>query len=149
MQILGLLGMCFDAVIVEVELYVFTFFQIGSGHTVGDCPSVPTALLNVWARIIAWKVLIATNTHGSILEIFAIICAPDETYIAQWSEIEIFIRKLYGQFFSEIFTSNWWYWPPYSLFHPAYKIICKYVRYLWFLNISKSILLDYQKIAKS
>ena len=34
MQILGLLGMYFDAVVVEVEKYVFTFFQIGSGHTV-------------------------------------------------------------------------------------------------------------------
>ena len=34
MQILGLLGMYFDAVVVEVEKYVFTFFQIGAGHTV-------------------------------------------------------------------------------------------------------------------
>ena len=32
MQFLGLLGMYFDAVVVEVEM--FTFFQIGSGHTV-------------------------------------------------------------------------------------------------------------------
>ena len=32
MQILGLLGMYFDAVVVEVEKYFF--FQIGSGHTV-------------------------------------------------------------------------------------------------------------------
>ena len=30
MQILGLLGMCFDAVVVRDK----TFFQIGSGHTV-------------------------------------------------------------------------------------------------------------------
>ena len=34
MQILGLLGMYFDAVVVEVEKYLL-FFQIGSGHTVG------------------------------------------------------------------------------------------------------------------
>ena len=34
MQILSLLGMYFDAVVVEVEKHVFTFFQIGSGHTV-------------------------------------------------------------------------------------------------------------------
>ena len=33
MQILGLLGMYFDAVVVEVEKYSL-FFQIGSGHTV-------------------------------------------------------------------------------------------------------------------
>ena len=33
MQILGLLGMYFDAVVVEVEKYLL-FFQIGSGHTV-------------------------------------------------------------------------------------------------------------------
>ena len=33
MQILGLLGMHFDAVAVEVEKSLF-FFQIGSGHTV-------------------------------------------------------------------------------------------------------------------
>ena len=32
MQILGLLGMYFDAVVVEVEKY-FPFFQIGYGHT--------------------------------------------------------------------------------------------------------------------
>ena len=31
MQILGILGMYFDAVVVEVEKYVFTFIQIGSG----------------------------------------------------------------------------------------------------------------------
>ena len=35
MQILGLLGMYFDAVLVEVEKYVHIYiFQIGSGHTV-------------------------------------------------------------------------------------------------------------------
>ena len=34
MQILGHLGMYFDAVVVEVEKYVFTFFQIGSDHSV-------------------------------------------------------------------------------------------------------------------
>ena len=33
MQILGLFGMYFDAVVVEVETF-FTFIQIGSGHTV-------------------------------------------------------------------------------------------------------------------
>ena len=33
MQILGLLGMYFDAMVVEVEKYLL-FFQIGSGHTV-------------------------------------------------------------------------------------------------------------------
>ena len=33
MQILGLLGMYFDAVVVEVKTF-FTFIQIGSGHTV-------------------------------------------------------------------------------------------------------------------
>ena len=33
MQILGLLGMYFDAVVVEVEKYLL-FFQVGSGHTV-------------------------------------------------------------------------------------------------------------------
>ena len=33
MQILGLLGMNFDAVVVEVEKSLL-FFQIGSGHTV-------------------------------------------------------------------------------------------------------------------
>ena len=33
MQILGLLGMYFDAVVVEVEKYLL-FFQTGSGHTV-------------------------------------------------------------------------------------------------------------------
>ena len=33
MQILDLLGMYFDAVVVEVEKYLH-FFQIGSGHTV-------------------------------------------------------------------------------------------------------------------
>jgi len=33
MQILGLLGMYFDAVVVEVEKSLL-FFQIGSGHTV-------------------------------------------------------------------------------------------------------------------
>ena len=33
MQILGLLGMYFDAVVVEVEKFLL-FFQIGSGHTV-------------------------------------------------------------------------------------------------------------------
>ena len=33
MQILGFLGMYFDAVVVEVDIF-FTFFQIGSGHTV-------------------------------------------------------------------------------------------------------------------
>ena len=33
MQILGLLGMYFDAVVVEVEKYLLSF-QIGSGHTV-------------------------------------------------------------------------------------------------------------------
>ena len=33
MQILGHLGMYFDAVVVEVEKYLL-FFQIGSGHTV-------------------------------------------------------------------------------------------------------------------
>ena len=33
MQILGLLGMFFDAVVVEVEKSLL-FFQIGSGHTV-------------------------------------------------------------------------------------------------------------------
>ena len=32
MQILGLLGMYFDAVVVEVEKYLL-FFQIDSGHT--------------------------------------------------------------------------------------------------------------------
>ena len=31
-QILGLLGMYFDAAVVEVEKYLL-FFQIGSGHT--------------------------------------------------------------------------------------------------------------------
>ena len=35
MQILGLLGMYFDAVVEEVEKYLL-FFQIGSGHTVMD-----------------------------------------------------------------------------------------------------------------
>ena len=35
MQILGLLGMYFDAVVVEVEKYLL-FFQIGSGHTVSQ-----------------------------------------------------------------------------------------------------------------
>ena len=35
----------FDAVMVFVTSQTL-FFQIGSGHTVGDCPSVPTALLN-------------------------------------------------------------------------------------------------------
>ena len=34
MQILGLLGIYFDAVVVEVEKQIFTFFQIGPGHTV-------------------------------------------------------------------------------------------------------------------
>ena len=33
MQILGLLGIYFDAVLIEVEKYLL-FFQIGSGHTV-------------------------------------------------------------------------------------------------------------------
>ena len=33
MQILGLLGMYFDAVVVEVKTF-FTFIQIGSDHTV-------------------------------------------------------------------------------------------------------------------
>ena len=33
MQILGLYGMYFDAVVVEVEKYLL-FFPIGSGHTV-------------------------------------------------------------------------------------------------------------------
>ena len=33
MQILGFLGMYFDAVVVEVKTF-FTFIQIGSGHTV-------------------------------------------------------------------------------------------------------------------
>ena len=33
MQILGLLGMYFDAVVVKVKTF-FTFIQIGSGHTV-------------------------------------------------------------------------------------------------------------------
>ena len=33
MQILGVLGMYFDAVVVEVEKHLL-FFQIGSGHTV-------------------------------------------------------------------------------------------------------------------
>ena len=33
MQILGLLGMYFDAVVVEVKTF-FTFIQIGSGHAV-------------------------------------------------------------------------------------------------------------------
>jgi hypothetical protein len=33
MQILGLLGMYFDAVVVEVKTF-FTFIQVGSGHTV-------------------------------------------------------------------------------------------------------------------
>ena len=33
MQVLGLLGMYFDAVVVEVEKYLLSF-QIGSGHTV-------------------------------------------------------------------------------------------------------------------
>ena len=33
MQILGLLGMSFDAVVVEFQTF-FTFIQIGSGHTV-------------------------------------------------------------------------------------------------------------------
>ena len=33
MQILGLLGMYFDAVVVKVD-NVLTFFQIGYGHTV-------------------------------------------------------------------------------------------------------------------
>ena len=33
MQILGLLGMYFDAVVVEVNIF-FTFIQIGSGRTV-------------------------------------------------------------------------------------------------------------------
>ena len=35
MQILGLLGMNFDALVVEVEKYLL-FFKIGSGHTVGQ-----------------------------------------------------------------------------------------------------------------
>ena len=35
MHILGLLGMYFDAVLVEVKAF-FTFIQIGSGHTVFD-----------------------------------------------------------------------------------------------------------------
>ena len=33
-QILGLLGMYFDAVVVEFKFFFFTFIQIGSGHTV-------------------------------------------------------------------------------------------------------------------
>ena len=33
MQILGLLGMYFDAMVVEVKNFLF-LFQIGSGHTV-------------------------------------------------------------------------------------------------------------------
>ena len=33
-QILSLLGMYFDAVVVEFKIF-FTFIQIGSGHTVG------------------------------------------------------------------------------------------------------------------
>ena len=36
MQILGLLGMYFDAAVVEVEKNLL-FFQIGSGHTVIAC----------------------------------------------------------------------------------------------------------------
>ena len=36
MQILGLLGMFFDAVVVEIEKYLF--FQIGSGHIVLHIP---------------------------------------------------------------------------------------------------------------
>jgi hypothetical protein len=39
MQILGLLGMYFDAVVVEVEKYVYSF-QVGVGHTVA--PSTNT-----------------------------------------------------------------------------------------------------------
>ena len=35
MQILGLLGMYFDAVVVEVEKYLL-FFQVGSGHVYCD-----------------------------------------------------------------------------------------------------------------
>ena len=43
-QILGLLGMYFDAVVVEVKIF-FTFIQIGSGHTVcGDLTSGPNSL---------------------------------------------------------------------------------------------------------
>ena len=34
MQILGLLGMYFDAVVVEVSQEELTFIQIGLGHTV-------------------------------------------------------------------------------------------------------------------
>ena len=35
MQLLGLFGYVFDAVVVEVEKYIpIYFFQIGSGHTV-------------------------------------------------------------------------------------------------------------------
>ena len=36
MQLLGHLGIYFDAVVVEVKTF-FTFIQIGSGHTVGKC----------------------------------------------------------------------------------------------------------------
>ena len=36
-QILGLFGMYFDAVVVEVKTF-FTFIQIGSGHTVLQDP---------------------------------------------------------------------------------------------------------------
>ena len=56
MQILGLLGMYFDAVVVEVKTF-FIFIQIGSGHTVyvsdidvrvkeqPSCEEMPTMIL--------------------------------------------------------------------------------------------------------
>ena len=34
MQILGLLDLYFDAVVVKVKIFFFTFIQIGSGHSV-------------------------------------------------------------------------------------------------------------------
>ena len=46
MQILGLLGMYFDAVV------VFTFFQIGSGHTVPPFPFPPGYIFLNWVKTI-------------------------------------------------------------------------------------------------
>ena len=49
MQILGLLGMYFDAVAVDVMKYLL-FFQIGSGHTVPH-KLVPTKMFDILAAL--------------------------------------------------------------------------------------------------
>ena len=67
-QILGLLGIYFDAVVVEVKTFFFTFIQISSGHTV--CPiywengSVKICTLQASSKIQEFKLnLFSLNTY--------------------------------------------------------------------------------------